>query len=189
MNKWKVAFFTLAGLVVLAVAGIMYLIFSPAEGVEKPAANQADGSVVVVETTVDEFEAIAQQYVSPSLKKSPVPVDFAINDKIQLFSTFSVFTVDVPITMDFEPIVEADGNITLQQAAMNVGKLTILPSTVLKLMKDSVEFPEFITVDPNNAEIYVDLSRINIANGSRVRAKEIDLENDKILLEVIVQND
>lgn len=41
-------------------------------------------------------------------------------------------------------------------------------------------------MNPNKAEIYIDLSRINIASGSRVRAKELDLPKDKILLEIIV---
>lgn len=189
MNVWKIAFFMLAGAVVLAAAGIMYLIFSPVEQVDKPEATSANGSIVVIETTVEEFESIAKQYVSPSLKNSPVPVEFTIDDKIRLYSTFTVFTVDVPITMDFEPIVEENGNITLKQTGMNVGKLTLPPSTVLKLLNDSVEFPDWITVNPNDSQIYVDLSRINIANGSRVRAKEIDLDNDVILLEIIVPND
>lgn len=189
MNQWKIAFFVLAGAVLFVVAGFSYLIFGPVEQVQKPKGAEFTGSTVALETTVEEFEAIARQYVGPSLKKSPLPVDFAINEKIQLFSTFTVFTVDVPITMDFDPIVEENGNITLQQTAMNVGKLNIPPSTVLKLLKDSVEFPDFITVNANDAEIFVDLSRINIANGSRVRAKEIDLKNDKIVLEMIVQND
>lgn len=189
MNKWKVAFFMLAGAVVFAVAGLLYLIFSPVEEVVKPKGNEVTGSVVALETTVEEFEAIARHYVGPSLKNSPMPVDFAMDEDIQLFSTFTIFTVEVPITMNFEPIVESNGNITLQQTTMNVGKLNIPPSTVLKLLNDSVEFPDWITVNANDAQIYVDLSRINIANGSRVRAKEIDMKHDKIVLEMVVQNE
>lgn len=189
MNKWKVAFFALAGVVVFAIAGLLYLIFSPAEEVKKPSAKEATGSIVALETTVEEFEAIARHYVGPSLKGSPVPVDFAMGDEIQLFSTFTIFTIEVPITMNFEPIVEKDGNITLQQTAMNVGNLNIPPSTVLKLLNDSVDFPDFISVNANEAQIYVNLSRLNIANGSRVRAKEIDMKNDKIVLEMIVKNE
>ena len=70
--------------------------------------------------------------------------------------------------------------------AVHVGKLNIQPSYVLKLMNESIDFPNWITVLPDDEEIYVDLSRINIASGSRVRAKEIDLANDNILLEIVV---
>lgn len=186
MNKWKIAFFLLAGAVLLLIGLITFLLLSPAEDVVKPSPQQVEGNVVVMETTVEEFESIARQYIGSSLNDSPLPVEFDMNDRIQLFSTFTIFNVEVPITMDFDPIVEEDGNITLKQTEVNVGKLNIPPTTVLKLLNDSVDFPDFITVDANKAQIYVDLSRINIANGSRVRAKEIDFANDKILLEIII---
>ena len=185
LNKWKIAFFTLAGAVILVVALLMYVLTIPAEEVETPEPAQADGNTIVVQTTAKEFEAITKQYLSSVLDNSPLPVEVEMNEQIQLYSTLTIFSIDVPIKMDFEPIVEK-GNIILKQTAVNVGKLNIPPQTVLKLMKDSIEFPSWITVNPNDEEIYVDLSRINIASGSRVRAKEIDLRNDHIVLEVIV---
>ncbi len=185
MNMWKVAFLTLAGALVLAVAGVIYLAVADAEDVARPEPAVLEGNVITVQTTAKEFEAIAKQYVGDSLDKSPLPVEIEVNDQIQLFSTLTVFGVDVPISMDFNPIVDG-GNIVLEQTAVNVGKLNIPPKTVLKLMQDSIDFPSWITVDPNDEEIFIDLSRINIAAGSRVRAKEIDLPNDHIVLEVVV---
>lgn len=188
MNKWKVAFFTLAGSILLAVVYLFYLATAPTDEVSRPVSEKAEGNVLLVQTTADEFEAIAKQYLADEIDKTPLPVEIEINEKIQLFSTLTVFGVDVPISMDFDPIVE-DGNIVLKQTEVNVGKVNIPPKNVLKLMRDSIKFPSWITVIPNDEEIYVDLSRINIASGSRVRAKEIDLANDKILLEVIVTID
>ncbi|MFF5994740.1 YpmS family protein [Lysinibacillus sp. KU-BSD001] len=185
---WKVAFFTLAGAVILSIAAIFYLATSPAEDVEKPEPAQTEGNVITVQTTAQEFESITKQYLGEALNKSPLPVEIEVNTQIQVFSTLTVFSVDVPIVMDFEPIVE-EGNIVLKQTAVNVGKLNIPPQTVLKLMKDAVDFPSWITIIPNDEEIFVDLSRINIASGSRVRAKEIDLKKDHIVLEVIVPSE
>ncbi|MGM9949033.1 MAG: YpmS family protein [Lysinibacillus sp.] len=185
MNIWKVAFLTLAGALVLAVAGVIYLAIADVEDVARPEPAVMEGNVITVQTTAKEFEAIAKQYLGDSLDKSPLPVEIEVNDQIQLFSTLTIFGVDVPIAMDFNPTVD-EGNIVLEQTAVNVGKLNIPPKTVLKLMQDSIDFPSWITVDPNDEEIFVDLSRINIATGSRVRAKEIDLPNDHIVLEVVV---
>lgn len=188
MNKWKVAFFILVGLIVLAVVYIFYLATAPTDQVPRPVAQKAEGNVLVVQTTANEFESIAKQYLEDEIDKTPLPVEIEINESIQLFSTLTVFAVDVPISMDFDPIVE-DGNIVLKQTEVNVGKLNIPPKTVLKLMEDSIKFPSWITIMPNDEEIYVDVSRLKIASGSRVRAKEIDLANDKILLEVILTID
>ena len=171
LNKWKIAFFTLAGAVILAVALLMYLVTTPAEELEIRDPAKTEGNTITVQTTVQEFEAITKQYLSNVLDKSPLPVEVEMNEQIQLFSTLTIFSVDVPIRMDFEPIVE-EGNIVLKQTAVNVGKLNIPPQYVLKLMKDSVEFPYWITVNPNDEEIYVDLSRINIASGSLYERKK-----------------
>ena len=188
MNKWKIAFLILAGALIFAAAGLFYYATADVEQAVIKDPVFPDGNVLTVETTAKEFESIAKKYIGEELKKTPIQVEMAIEDKIYLYSTLKVFNVEVPIQMDYDPVVK-NGNIVLKQTAIHVGKANISPKTVLKLIKENVDFPAWITVQPNDEEIYVDLSLINIASGSRVRAKEIDLANDKILLEVIIPND
>ncbi|RDV27686.1 MULTISPECIES: YpmS family protein [Lysinibacillus] len=190
MNKWKVAFFALAGTVLFGILLVVFLATRPVDGVHvaKSSAGESEskGNVLVVQTTTKELESISKKYLKDAAKGSPLPLDFTIGDDIQLRSTLTVFYTEIPISMNFDPIVDDKGNIILKQTGMNVGLLNIPPETTMKIMRDSVEFPSWITVNPNKAEIYIDLSRINIASGSRVRAKELDLPKDKILLEIIV---
>ncbi|MEA0553253.1 YpmS family protein [Lysinibacillus irui] len=190
MNKWKVAFFALAGTVLFAILLVVFLATRPVDDVNvaKSSAGESEskGNVLVVQTTTKELESISKKYLKDAAKGSPLPLDFTIGDDIQLRSTLTVFYTEIPISMNFDPIVDEKGNIILKQTGMNVGLLNIPPETTMKIMRDSVEFPSWITVNPNKAEIYIDLSRINIASGSRVRAKELDLPKDKILLEIIV---
>ncbi|QDQ03050.1 DUF2140 family protein [Lysinibacillus fusiformis] len=189
MNKWKFAFFALAGTVLFAILLVVYLATKPVDEVNLAKSSESEeikGNVLVVQTTTKEFESISKKYLKDAAKGSPLPIDFTVGDDIQLKSKLTVFYTEIPITMNFEPIVDEKGNIILKQTEMNVGLLNIPPETTMKIMRDSVEFPSWITVNPNKAEIYIDLSRVNIASGSRVRAKELDLPNDKILLEIIV---
>lgn len=188
LNKWKVAFMLLLGIVIITLGALFVLVTSPVEQAEIPEPMELDGNTILLETTVKEFEAISKQYLQDQLDQSPVPIEIIMDDSIVLNSTLTVFGVDVPIAMDFEPVVE-DGNIRLKQTEMNIGKLHIPPKSVLKIMKDSVKLPDIITILPNDEEIYVDLSRVNIANGARVKAKEIDMPNDRIILEMVVQGD
>ena len=187
MNKWKVAFLLLAGVVLIAVATLLYYVTADVQQATEQPPLPIEGNILTVETTAKEFESIAKQYLSEAINQSPVPVELTVDDKIYLYSTLTVFNIDLPIQMDFIPVVN-NGNITLNQEAVHVGKVNIPPKTVLRMIDDAVNFPNWITVKPNDEEIYVDLSRINIASGSRVRAKEIDLPNDKIVLEVVIPN-
>lgn len=185
MNKWKVAFFILGGTIIFAFAALFYLATSPVKQEQIQEPEDVEGNVLVVQTTAKEFESIAKTYLSNAMDNSPLPVEIEVKDKIYLYSELIIFSFTVPIQMEFDPIV-SNGNIRLKQTAVHVGKINIPPETVLKLMNDSIDFPDWITVQPNDDEIYVDLSRINIASGFRVQAKEIDLANDNILLEIIV---
>lgn len=187
MNKWKVAFFVLAGVIIMALVSLVYFATADIEQASPREPIAIEGNILTVETTAKEFEAIAKQYLTDAMNKSPVPVELVVDDKIYLYSTLTLFNFEVPIQMDFSPVV-SDGNIVLEQDAVHVGNINIPPGMVLKLMADSVDFPSWITVQPNDEQIYVDLSRINIASGSRVRAQEIDLANDKIVLQVVIPN-
>ena len=188
MNKWKFAFFALAGTVLFAILLVVFLVTRPVDGVNVGESSKGEsevkGNVLVVQTTTKELESISKKYLKDA--GSPLPLDFTIGDDIQLKSTLKVFYTEIPISMNFDPIVDEKGNIILKQTGMNVGLLNIPPETTMKIMRDTVEFPSWISIDPSKAEIYIDLSRINIASGSRIKAKELDLPKDKILLEIIV---
>ncbi|MEB2301454.1 YpmS family protein [Lysinibacillus xylanilyticus] len=188
MNKWKFAFFALAGTLLFAILLVVFLATRPVDGVNLAESSKAEsevkGNVLVVQTTRKELESISKKYLKDA--GSPLPLDFTIGDDIQLKSTLKVFYTEIDISMNFDPIVDEKGNIILKQTGMNVGLLNIPPETTMKIMRDTVDFPSWISVNPNKAEIYIDLSRINIASGSRIKAKELDLPKDKILLEIIV---
>ncbi|TQR35889.1 DUF2140 family protein [Lysinibacillus sphaericus] len=188
MNKWKFAFFALAGTVLFAILLVVFLVTRPIDGVNLAESSKEEsevkGNVLVVQTTTKELESISKKYLKDA--GSPLPLDFTIGDDIQLKSTLKVFYTEIPISMNFDPIVDKKGNIILKQTGMNVGLLNIPLETAMKIMRDTVDFPSWISIDPSKAEIYIDLSRINIASGSRIKAKELDLPKDKILLEIIV---
>ncbi|MEQ6355297.1 YpmS family protein [Lysinibacillus sp. M3] len=188
MNKWKFAFFALAGTLLFAILLVVFLATRPVDGVNLAESTKAEsevkGNVLVVQTTRKELESISKKYLKDA--GSPLPLDFTIGDDIQLKSTLKVFYTEIDISMNFDPIVDEKGNIILKQTGMNVGLLNIPPETTMKIMRDTVDFPSWISVNPDKAEIYIDLSRVNIASGSRIKAKELDLPKDKILLEIIV---
>lgn len=189
MNKWKVAFFVLAGAIIAIITTILIMATSPRNDVPLPPVKEAKGSVLLVETTTKDFEKLALKYLREALNTETLPVAITMNDQIQIFSEIIAFGMVVPVQIDFEPIVNEDGNLNLKYSKIYVGKLDIKPSMVLMILEETVEFPDWVLIRPNEEEIFVDLSKLTVADGSKVRAKEIDLRNDKIVLELIVPNE
>lgn len=188
MNKWKIAFFSLAGVVVVAIIGVLVLVSGATASAPLPedtAATEDGYNTLVLNTTKDNFEGIANTYIQQAVK-GVLPVELEMGNDVLLRSEVEVFSYPLPLAMHFDPIVRDDGNLILKQSSMELGNLNIPPSTVLKLLKNSVELPEWMVVRPKEEEIFIDLQGLPISGNVQVKAKEVNLEQDEIILEVLI---
>ncbi|MFC5560314.1 YpmS family protein [Ureibacillus thermophilus] len=191
MNIWKVAFFILSGTIILIAALVIYWATSPMETeipTPKATESKSTDSVLSVETTAEDFEKLAIKYIKQELSSSEIPIDIQVNDSVQLSSEIVAFGYNIPVSMKFNPVVNEQGNIHLVQREVNVGSLNIPPSMVLKLMNQAVQFPNWVTIRPDEKEIFVDLSKLTLPSGAKVKARDIDLANNRIQLEIVIPN-
>ncbi|MGE7919827.1 YpmS family protein [Viridibacillus sp. NPDC093762] len=187
MNKWKIAFFFLTALMLSVIIGLSVFITRPATDMPIPETTaMPEGSKLSVQTTPADFEAIANKYIQDAMKAKSIPVHMYINEEVTLVSELSVFGMELPITMKFDPTIDEDGNLILKQTNVEVGMLNIPPSTALKLLNDSVDLPSWMVIRPNKEEVYMGLTEIEVLSGSRMQAKEFNLKEGKIILEVTV---
>ena len=191
MNRWKVAFILLATLVVVVIVSIVFLLTRPVPGTPTPTASELpEGSHLQVQTTSDDFENIANRLISSSMKSSKIPVKMYINEEdVILSGTLPVFDMDLPIVMTFEPMIEK-GNLLLKQKTVEVGMLDIPPATALKLLKDSVDLPSWMVIQPKEEQIYLNLTEMDIPLSDdlegNVQAKEFNLKENRIILDVVI---
>jgi len=189
MNHWKVAFFILIALLLTSIIAFVLWISSPSEKtvIPEPLAS-SEGNVLTLKTTKEDFEGIANTYINDALQTKPVPVVMSVEDQILLTTELTIFSIKLPVVMKFDPFVEPDGNLRLVQTGVEVGKLGMEPEVVLKLMKDSISLPKWMIVRPEEEDVYIDLSRIPMKSDVEVRAKEFNLIEDEIILEILVPN-
>ncbi|MFC7364962.1 YpmS family protein [Bhargavaea changchunensis] len=188
MNKWKIAFFLLAALIVTGVLAFIFWISRPVAGTPLPEAAPASTGVdrLTVTATREDLEGIANTYIRQAINNDRIPVTLEFEDDVLLVSELTVFAVQLPVMMHFEPVVLEDGNLSLKQKSVEVGNLTIPPSTILKLLGDTVGLPAWMIVRPKEEELFIDLSRLPVSGGIQVRAKEINLPDDEIELEILI---
>ncbi|WP_150284608.1 YpmS family protein [Rummeliibacillus sp. TYF-LIM-RU47] len=190
MNKWKIAFLLLLTLVIVAIVSFFYLITRPIDTTPNPTVKQLpNGSHLEVQTTKKDFENMANRLIESSMKTSKIPVTMEVDQDVTLNSTLTVFEMELPITMTFEPSLE-EGNLLLKQKTVEVGMLDIPPNTALKLLKDSVDLPSWMVIQPKEEQIYFNLTDIDIPLGENlighVQAKEFNLDKNRIILDVII---
>jgi uncharacterized protein YpmS len=188
MNRWKIGFFVLAGLVAATLATLIVFIGVTSESVPLPKIEVSDRSdnVLTVTATKEDFEGIVNTYIQKAVKGEPLPVTMEVGDDVVLTSEMTMFSFTLPVIMHFDPIVREDGNLILKQSSMEVGQLNIPPSTVLKILRDSVKLPPWMIVRPKEEELFIDLSAIPVSGDLQVKAKTFNLANDEIILEVFI---
>ena len=121
------------------------------------------------------------------MKDQPIPLALSVNDDVSLSTELTIFSVTLPILMKFEPLVQEDGNLLLEQKSVEVGMLDIPPESALKLLRDSVELPDFMEVMPAEEEVLLKLTEIPLDDGISVRAASFNLQEDDIRLLVTIE--
>ncbi|EMF46886.1 YfaA [Planococcus halocryophilus Or1] len=190
MRKWRLAFFALLALNALALVGaVLYVTTPPKDYTSYQALENgpAAGNTVVVNTTKADFEGIANTYIQKAMKDQPIPLALSVADDVSISTELTVFSVTLPILMKFEPLVQEDGNLLLEQKSVEVGMLDIPPESALKLLRDSVDLPDFMEVMPKDEEVVLKLTEIPLDDGISVRASSFNLKDDDIRLLVTIE--
>ncbi|KXH81786.1 YpmS family protein [Sporosarcina sp. HYO08] len=188
MNRWKIGFFTLAGLVAAAIVFLVVLVGATGDSppIPKGKETRPQDHILTVKTTKEDFEGIANTYIRKAIKDEPLPVIMRVREDVILLSEMTVFSYTLPVIMHFDPIVQEDGNLILKQSSLEIGQLNIPPSTVLKILKESVNLPPWMVVRPKEEEVFIDLSAISVSGNLQVKMKTFNLEKDEIILEIII---
>ncbi|MEL3974667.1 YpmS family protein [Rossellomorea oryzaecorticis] len=190
-NKWKVAFFALLGALIAGFVIILLMVFAPAEDDELPE-NKANNNKEVgfdVRSNKEDLNLIIEHYIEEEGLKGPVEYDVKLKDDVELHGSVPVFTSDIDFELKFEPKALKNGDILLKQKSISVGALNLPVSYVLKVIRDSYNFPEWVKIQPNDELIYVSLRDMKLKSDIKVRAKEFDLEEDNIMFRLLVPVD
>ncbi|UJF25600.1 YpmS family protein [Planococcus sp. 107-1] len=191
MKIWRSAFLVLLTVNILAILALFLLITTPAEkhslADSSAAQNNLAGNSVIINVTKDDFEGIANTYIQQAMADQPIPLALSVDDDVSLSTELEVFSITLPILLRFEPFVQEDGNLLLQQKSVEVGMLDIPPESALKLLRDSVELPDFMEVEPSEESVLLKLTEIPLDGGIAVRATSFNLEEDDIRLRVTIQ--
>jgi uncharacterized protein YpmS len=190
-NKWKVGFFVLLGVVLIGLAIIVSMIFMPIKDDALPKSNKNTNQEVGfnVETNKKDLNLIIEHYIEAEGMKGPVDYKVQLKDDVELMGSVPVFTSNLDFKLDFEPKALENGDILLKQKSISVGQLNLPVSYVLKVIRDSYNFPEWVKIQPTDELIYVSLQDMKLKSDIKVRANEFNLKEDNISFRLLVPVD
>ncbi|MGV3489021.1 MAG: YpmS family protein [Tuberibacillus sp.] len=186
MNKWKRAFLILAGidLIFIIAVAVMLIMLSQAKTPMPPAAKNIAQDPVF---TVSSDKKQLADMVNSEITKHPAGnLDFHVelSNTLDIIGQLKLFGLAIPFTMRFNPSVDAQGNVVLKEKDVKLGQFELPESQVLKFIQAGAGLPDWIYINPGKKEIYVDMNHVVIQDRFYLKAKEIDLANNKIIFNV-----
>ncbi|MFD2680578.1 YpmS family protein [Bacillus seohaeanensis] len=187
-NKWKAGFFVLLGSVLFVVIILVVMIMAPVEDDNLPTDKPKIGEEVGFEinTNKKDLNRIIQHYIQEEGLAGPIDYSVHLNDEVELDGSVPVFTSNLDFKLTFEPQALENGDVLLKQKSISVGALDLPVTYVLKVVRDSYNFPEWVKIQPKKEQIYVSLQEMELKSDFKVRANEFNLQEDRISFDLLV---
>ncbi|MGI8383702.1 YpmS family protein [Robertmurraya sp. P23] len=188
MNSWKKLFIALIILNIIVVVGVIFLIFLPTkdEEIALKDINQDDYVQFHVQSNKADLNRLINHYIEEQGLNERIKYNVTLTDQVELYGTMKVFTQDVELKLTFEPESLDNGDLILRQKTISIGHLQLPVPVVLKFIRDSYDIPSWITIRPNDEEVYVNLHDLKLKSDTKVRVNTFDLKRDNIMFTLLV---
>lgn len=188
MNSWKKLFIALIILNIIVVVGVIFLIFLPTqdEEITLKDINQDDYVQFHVQSNKADLNRLINHYIEEQGLNERIKYNVTLTDQVELYGTMKIFTQDVELKLTFEPASLDNGDLILRQKTISIGHLELPVPVVLKFIRDSYDLPSWITIRPNDEEVYVNLHDLKLKSDTKVRVNTFDLKRDNIVFTLLV---
>ena len=189
-NLWKILFFTLLGIVFAVLVTIFVLIGIPSE-VPLPENSAVEERYPVLEVTSskESLNEIIEQVIQK--QKTDYSLDFSmvLTDSVELYTVIPVFNREIQLKMTFEPVTLDNGATILKKETMKLGQMRLPVSYVLNFINKQANLPEWMMINPENEQIYIALSEVELQGNLKLKANRMNLAEDDISFHVVFEDE
>lgn len=186
-NYWKYAFIALVAIIVvgLGIIGTKAL-SSPTDNyqVSSKIVND-DSKVFTVNMNKQEANKMAQYYLKHTLNDGKTDYQLILKKDAELTGSIAFLGAKIHFTILMQPYAKTNGDVLLKAKEMKIGSLSLPISFVMNYIKNSFKTPEWVSINGNDKTILLKFTKFTTKEGYGIRAKNIDLKNDKLSFEVM----
>lgn len=189
-NPWKWAFLGLVAVLVVGIATVFILAFASGKSPVTKSANQADTVPTSATLNKKQLNSLVAYYLDKRQTDSGSTSQYQVKveDQVIIYGSVKVLGSNVNYSLFLTPQADANGNVTLKATKLSVGKLRLPISFVMLFIQNNYGLPEWVTMNANKHEIYLDITHMN-SDGINYKAKEIDTSgNGKFKFEMLIPN-
>ncbi|MBP2100313.1 YpmS family protein [Enterococcus rivorum] len=186
VNRWKVAFLIMIGILIGTCAFIGLRVTQVREPNYRPApiADRQGKPVLTMQSNKQQVNDLIDFFLSDFQEGSDIKYKFYLENEALLNGTFNVLGHPIQFYLYFDPYVMNDGNVQLKAKSLSIGTLGLPIKEILKFVQRDYKLPNWVEVDPSESLILLRLDQFRMQNGLFVRAEKINLVDDDIRMNI-----
>lgn len=181
-NRWRTAFLTLALIVVLILVlitlSVVKLTANGGEPVNVPRDTpKVTAPIFMVQANKERLSDMINHELQ-NHQTGNLSYGIDLSQDVTLDGALNVLGLDIPFALSFDPVVK-DGDIILKEKGVKLGDINLPDKEVLKFIRKGTDLPKWVTIQPDDKQIYVDLTAMKLNDQFYLKANKINLsEND-----------
>ncbi|EOL44389.1 YpmS family protein [Enterococcus caccae] len=187
INRWKVAFIILIGVIIGSLAFVFIRVTQVREPNYQPVPElvEKDGTpVIAIQSKKKQINALIDFYLGDFQKGSDITYKFYLENEAMLNGTFEVLGHPIQFYLYFDPYVMDNGNVQLKAKSLSIGTLGLPMKEILKFVQRDYKLPNWVEVNPDERTVLLRLDQFRMQNGLFIRAEKINLVDDDIRMNI-----
>ncbi|MGY4690489.1 YpmS family protein [Salibacterium sp. K-3] len=179
-NKWKWAFFILAGGLFLSFVLLFFWISSPV-GDDDPAENRSEDfqEYFTMQATRNQLNQLLQEEIDSEQAEVRVA-----GETVRVSAGIDFLGRSIEAVMEFEAEAVENGDMLLTLRDVSVGSLSLPGPQAMSLLASQAELPEAAEIHAKQQQIRIRMNEVTVGNGYSLRLEQFQPEEDQIIIKV-----
>lgn len=183
INYWKWAFIVLLAIILGSTLFIYKQITTQSEQqkeVIEKTSKLSSYTTIDVQMNRKQLNGTINYYLKKQQKNKNIKYRFFVgSSEAIMVGTTQILGQNVSFSLYTVPKVTTEGNIVLLAKGVSIGSLSTPSSFILNYVKNNYKLNNGITIDAKHDKIKLNLNHFATAKGISIKAKTIDLQNNK----------
>ena len=186
LGIWKILFVSLLIINIIFVLIIFY--FINGSDMELPNySSVSEGEVALdIATNKESINKLINNVIRNNETEDTLKYSLILTEVVEFYTIIPIFNQEIQLVMTFIPEALPNGDILLKQQSLQLGRMNLPVSYVLSFIQKQNMLPKWVLLNPEDKEVYLALSEIEIEQQLILKAKSIDLTEDELIFQLIM---
>lgn len=196
-NIWKWAFIALVIIIILFIIYVVIALQPVSQNnpnqMEQVTTNTANDESIALSTSMQEEDAeqLINTFLQTTLDGEFQDFHAVLSNQLEFHGSITFIGLDIPFSLYLSPSVLPNGNIQFFGETVELAGLDLPVSTVMALLSNQVDFPDFIGINSEEQTLTIALDQLTTDYQFAIEMSQFNLEapDNQLALDIYIEED